>query len=329
MHIEFTSVFDPSREQPDQSGAFPVAALLRHAAFIEDADFDRLTIAGSGPQSTRAAYLVLENSPELGAILTHKIDQMSAESAAEQFGLFDQLAQGRLALRVLPPSASAFGEKHNAHEQIHESLEEYLTLLRRFWASDHSFDFEGRYHRVTRGHAAAKPFNRLNVPIVLSGRSGIAMQVAARHADIFELTPATKAELRRDIERLRESARVYGRADKIAMSLAVRTTIADTREQAVLLARSHEQSNDSPVTEQQLVGTPEQVALQLLALIDVGIGSFTLHGLQDEDQLVAFARKVMPLVRGAASRRASRSPGDLISGAGIVGFYPASRPLIS
>ena len=98
--------------------------------------------------SGSAAFAVIEHAPQLGALLPHRAGDVSPETAAEQFGLFDQLSRGRLAIKILPPSASAFEEKHDAHERALESLDEYLTVLKRLWASDDPFDFEAHHHRV-------------------------------------------------------------------------------------------------------------------------------------------------------------------------------------
>lgn len=327
MQVEFTSVFDPAREKPEKDGSFPTGALLRHAALLEDVEFDRLQIAGRGSEASKAAFLVLENAPSLGALLTHGADDASPQSAAEQFGLFDQLARGRLALKVEPPSAVAHAEKHNAHELTYEILDEYLTLLRRFWVADHPFDFEGLHHRVSAGHVAAKPFSRSGVPIILGGRSGTAIQVAARHADVFALNPGPVAELRREVARFRAASIPYGRSDSVTLSLPVRTIIAETRDKA--LARARSLGSADTAIEHRLVGTPDQVALQFIELVDIGISSFALHGLQDDSQFAAFTRLVLPIVRASAARQEARIPHDLVNSVGAFGYYPNGRPLIS
>ncbi len=102
--------------------------------------------------------MVLENAPQIGALLPHRAGEISPDTAAEQFGLFDQLARGRLTLRILPPTAAAFAEKHDAHERVQESLDEYLTLVKRLWASDEPFDFEGESSPPGSAHVASKPF---------------------------------------------------------------------------------------------------------------------------------------------------------------------------
>jgi len=322
MQVEFTSLFEAQRSPQADSKIFPTAALLRHAALLEDADIDRLLIeAPAHLPSGTAAFALLENAPQLGVVLPHRAGDVSLEMAAEQFGLFDQLSRGRLVLKVVPPSTAAFAEKHDAHERALASLDEYLTLLKRLWASDDPFDFEGEYHRVARGHAAAKPFGGRQVPLLLGGLSGVAIKVAAKHADLFSLRPVPVAELRQDIARLRAAAIGYGRADRIGFSLAVRPIIGATREKAWALSAALGPVEADRLPENRLVGTAEQVALQFINLVDLGVSDFVLHGMQDEEQLGLFARHVLPMVRNSASRQGNRGIHDLLTGAGAFGIY--------
>ncbi len=322
MQVEFTSLFEAQRAPHQTNQSFPTSALLRHAALLEDAEIDRVLIETPAHlPSGNAAFAVLENAPQVGLLLPHRVGDVSPETAAEQFGLFDQLSRGRLALKILPPSTVAFAEKHDAHERAFASLDEYLTLLKRLWASDEPFDFEGEYHRVARGHVAAKPFGGRQVPLLLSGLSGVAIKAAAKHADLFALRPVPIAELRQDIARLRNAAIGYGRADRIAFSLAVRPIIGATREQAWALSAALGPVETDRLPENRIVGTPEQVALQFINLIDLGVSDFVLHGLQDEEQLGLFVRHVLPMVRNSASRQGNRGLRDLLTGAGAFGIY--------
>ena len=193
---------------------------------------------------------------------------------------------------------------------------------KRLWASDEPFDFEGEYHRVAHGHAAAKPFGRGRIPLLLGGLSGVAIKVAAKHADLFALRPVPVAELRQEIARLRSAAVGYGRADRLGFSLAVRPIIDATREKAWALSAALGPVESDRLPENRLVGTAEQVALQFINLIDLGVTDFMLHGLQDEEQLSLFAHDVLPMVRNSASRQSSRGIRELLTGAGAFGIYP-------
>lgn len=327
MQVEFTSLFEASRVPSSTGHGFPVAALLRHAGLLEDAEIDRLliTAAPGGEQPNQAAFLVLENAPSVGAVLSHRVGDISPVTAAEQFGLFDQLSRGRLSIRLTPPATAAFAEKHNAHELIFENLDEYLTLLKRLWASEDPFDFEGQHHRIVGGHVASKPFRGSKIPLILGGQSGTAVKVAAKHADVFALNPAPLAALRQDIARVRAAALGFGRADRIAFSLSVRPLIADSRDEAWAKSAALGPVNPEVLPETRLIGTTDQVALQFINLADLGVTDFVLHGLQDEEQLERFVQRVLPLVRNAISRQEARGLRDLLTGSGTFGMYPTPR----
>lgn len=324
MHVEFTSLFEAQSVPDANSATFPTAALIRHAALLEDADIDNVLIdQASASPARNGPFSVLESASQLGVVFEYRAGELSPEAAAEQFGLFDQLSRGRLTIKLLAPSLAGFAEKHDAHERTLELLDEHLTLIKRLWASEEPFDFEGVHHRLTRGHVASKPFGRRNIPLVMSGLSGSAIRVAAKHADVFVLRPAPVAELRQDIARFRDAALSFGRTDRIALSLAVRPLIGATRDAAWALANGRKHNNAAGREENLLVGTAEQVALQFISLVDLGITDFVVHGLQDEQQLELFSRQVLPLVRNSALRHTARGIRELLSGTGAFGIYAA------
>src|SRR5690606_41664274 len=56
------------------------------------------------------------------------------------------------------------------------------------------------------------------LPVRIAGYSGKAVEVAARHASIFELPPGPPGEIIVTIERVRNAARSFGRSHKIRFS---------------------------------------------------------------------------------------------------------------
>lgn len=322
MSVEFTSLFEASRVTNVPGAPFPTADLLRHAAHLEELELDRLQVAPVPTGSfAPASFVVIENAPWLGVTLAHRAGELSPEEAAEQFGLLDQLSAGRLVLSLQRPGGVAFQEKHNARALALDSFDEYLTLLKRLWAADEPFDYEGAHYRVAAAHAVSKPYNRSSVPLIIDGRAG---WVAAKHADVISLDAAPVTQLRKAVAELRAEAANFGRSDRVGFQVEIQPVVGDTREAAWRLASVQTSSDLALETSIRLVGTPEQVALQLIALVDLGISNFLVRGLQDEAQLRAFGGKVAPLVRNAAARQTSRRIGDLIAGVGDLGIYPTA-----
>jgi alkanesulfonate monooxygenase len=319
MHVEFTSLFEPDRSL-GRADHFPTAELLRHAALLEDNEIDRLQVApGATGNFAPTSFVVIENAPLLGVTLAHRAGEWSPEEAAEQFGLLDQLTSGRLAISVQPPANALFEEKHDARASVLSSFDEYLTLLKRLWAAGEPFDFEGAHHRVTDAHVASKPFNRSHVPLILAGAAGT---VAVKHADVVRIDAAPIPRLRRNVAELRTEAANFGRSDRVGFQVEVRPIVGETREAAWQSAAVQASSDLARETAIRLVGTAEQVAVQFIALVDLGIGNFLVRGLQEEGQLAIFGSEVAPLVRNAAARQTRRRIGHLMAGVGDLGIYP-------
>jgi alkanesulfonate monooxygenase SsuD/methylene tetrahydromethanopterin reductase-like flavin-dependent oxidoreductase (luciferase family) len=67
------------------------------------------------------------------------------------------------------------------------SLAEACTIIRRLWAEDKPFDFDGAYHHVTGAWCNPKPLQRPHPPILIGGRSLGTLRVVAEHADTWNM----------------------------------------------------------------------------------------------------------------------------------------------
>jgi len=337
MHIEF--VADTSALTGNgHASRVDADGIRRFAAVAEETGYDRVRIAGlaDGHDATVLASYILHTTSHLGVLTAHDASLVAPEIAAQQIATLDRLSRGRLAIGITPGEAGAHG-----HEERPGRLDEYLGLLKRLWSNDKPFDYEGKYYRANGAFAPAKPHNDSRVPISLTGLSGTAIKVAARHADIFALPPSTIAGTRLTIERVRAASACHRRADAIRFSYPLRAIVAPTKAEAwamaeQLLGRS---ARPAPATQPRaawnwndadrmrnlaadnfvrtaetgseeaalIAGTPEQVALAILDHYGAGISDFVPHGFSSDEEAALFGREVIPLVRNASRHRVAHA----------------------
>ncbi len=243
-----------------------------------------------------------------GIALTHWSGVMDPVVAARQIAALDRLADGRLSLRFLfgPDGHHEGGDQVGpveadpadaGHVETLRQTDEYLVLLKRLWSNDQPFDHEGPSYSVSGGFVERKGPQAADIPIRMGGVSGVALDVAGRHATVFELTPGSAGEIRDLMQRVEAAAARYGRAGKIRFALPVLFTPAG-------------QGGD--VTHSVAVsGPPARVVQTLLGYAALGICEFMVSGLDDDDAIAIFSRDIAPVFQRTVPIQAARRDAGL------------------
>jgi alkanesulfonate monooxygenase len=104
--------------------------------------------------------------------------------------------------------------------------DEYLRVLRRYWTATEPFDFDGEFYQLRQAFTPVRCFQQPHVPVYFGGSSAEALQVAARHADVYAQWGEPLAETAEHIQRVLGLAAEHGRRPRI--SLSTRPILADT-----------------------------------------------------------------------------------------------------
>jgi alkanesulfonate monooxygenase len=293
MSVEFTHVPTTNRRHlpqylsPDNTswgGPDPRSRRLAlESAFrtiVVDGPAGILTNMDVAAETARATATV-------GIALTHWSGVIHPVVAAQQIAALDRLSDGRLSLRFLLGPDGQIGDgtdQVGSHVEALRQTDEYLVLLKRLWSNDQPFDHEGPHYSVAGGFVEKKGPQGPDIAIRMGGVSGVALDVAGRHATVFELTPGAPEEIRDLMERVEAAAARYGRAGKIRFALPV------------LLSPSGQAGRIGPSGPTIGVSGPtSRIAQTLLGYAALGISEFMVSGLDDEDFIAAFARDIAPV----------------------------------
>jgi alkanesulfonate monooxygenase SsuD/methylene tetrahydromethanopterin reductase-like flavin-dependent oxidoreductase (luciferase family) len=173
-----------------------------------------------------------------------------------------------------------------------EQLEETLQILKALWTQE-TVTFQGRHYAVTAAHCEPKPDP---LPPILVGVQGPRLlQIVARYADDWNAAWLSPADYRQRLAVFEEACRQVGRDPAhIRRSWFGRCTcVPSERAAASLHGRG-------------LLGTPDQIAAQIQAYIDLGVEYFLLGSweLDDRQTVELLAQEVFPrfTVTGKKSR---------------------------
>jgi FMNH2-dependent dimethyl sulfone monooxygenase len=107
---------------------------------------------------------------------------------AKATATLDHVSGGRAGLNVVAGSSKTafnqFGKEIEDHVTRYEHTEEFVQVLKQFWASEKEFDHDGKFLKVMNGLSWPKPLQQPLPPLVNAGISGRGRDFACRHADI-------------------------------------------------------------------------------------------------------------------------------------------------
>jgi alkanesulfonate monooxygenase SsuD/methylene tetrahydromethanopterin reductase-like flavin-dependent oxidoreductase (luciferase family) len=153
-------------------------------------------------QRLRLGVLVTSNRlrpPALLAKMAATVDVISGGRL--EFGIGaggSQLPGNPVVMELVHREYGAYGVPVVPAVEAVRALGEACTIMRRLWAEDEPFDFDGRCYQLAGAICEPKPVQRPGPPVMI-GASGerSALRVVAEHADIWNCAGRGVAEFRR------------------------------------------------------------------------------------------------------------------------------------
>ncbi|MDA0569792.1 LLM class flavin-dependent oxidoreductase [Burkholderia gladioli] len=238
MSVEFIGMIQSQKQSEIHPPAGPVVDRDYVRAFAqahEQAGFDRILVPhhSTGPSATLTISYAAAVTERVNFMLAHRPGFTEPTLAARQIATLDQFSGGRLGVHFISGGSDSEQQRDGDfldHDQRYARTDEYLGILRRIWTEDRPFDHEGAYYRFRQGFSEVKPAQRPHVPIYFGGASAAALEVAAKHADIYALWGESLDQVRELTGRVRAAAAAQGR--QIRFSVSFRPILAATEDAA-------------------------------------------------------------------------------------------------
>ncbi|MGB7076214.1 MAG: LLM class flavin-dependent oxidoreductase, partial [Xanthobacteraceae bacterium] len=123
-----------------------------------------------------------------GVISTSHVALNHPIAAAKQSTVIDHISGGRYTLNIVNgwnyPEMEMFGVSLLEHEARYVCAEEWLTIVKRLWTEDETFDFDGKFYRIKGGYLQPKPIQKPHPAIMNAGSSERGRHFACRHCDL-------------------------------------------------------------------------------------------------------------------------------------------------
>jgi alkanesulfonate monooxygenase len=191
----------------------------------EEGGFDKVLIgySSSSPDGFTVASFAASATERLGFLIAHRPGFVAPTLAARKAATLDHFTNGRIAIHIITGGSDADQQKDGDwldHDKRYRRTDEYLEIVRRVWTSDTPFDYEGEFYRIKDAFSAIKPLQKPHIPLYFGGASGPAVQVGAKHSNVYALWGEPIAAVKERIAEVRAALRKFLTNNKKSIHIA-------------------------------------------------------------------------------------------------------------
>lgn len=212
-------------------GEISPAFVVEFAQAHEAAGFDMVLVgySSSSAEGFLVAMHAAAQTERMSFLVAHRPGFVAPTLFARKAATFDHLTGGRLALHIITGKTDAeqWGDGDFTPKAArYERAQEYLHLMKRTWASDGPFDFDGQYYRVRGAHSDVRPLQKPHPLIMFGGASEGALEMGAAECDVFAIYAEPRATTAERIAAFCARAAKHDRT--VGFNMSVRPIIAAT-----------------------------------------------------------------------------------------------------
>jgi dimethylsulfone monooxygenase len=296
---------------------------------VRAASFETLTHAAALAAVTR----------KIAIFATVHVPLVHPVFAAKALMTVDHVSRGRAGLNIVcgwnQGEFDMFGHRQSEHDDRYAQGHEWYAILTRIYESEVPFDYQGKFYDLKQVIGAPAPVQQPR-PVTLSAAfSPAGRRFAAKTSDFLFTTFRSFETVKPHI------AEIEGHASEAGREVGVLTTThvvcRETEAEAHQYYRFYAEENadaDAVTFHQRmkeahygavepdvmqlerrryaggtgsypLVGTPEQIADEMIAMHELGLAGVTVSFVNFNDELPFFVERVLPLLEQAGLRGAT------------------------
>src|SRR5579883_2609933 len=162
----------------------------RFSRVHEEGGFDTVLVGygSTGPDGFGVASYAAQKTERLRFLIAHRPGFVAPTLAARKAATLDQFSNGRIALHFITGGSDAEEQRDGDwldHDARYRRTNEYMEIVHQIWTSERPIDFEGEFYRIKGGYSEVKPRQQPHIPMYFGGMSEAALEVGARHADVY------------------------------------------------------------------------------------------------------------------------------------------------
>jgi alkanesulfonate monooxygenase len=183
------------------------------------------------------ATAALARSRNAGLLIAVRPGMFDAAMYAKMVSTLANLFPERVRINIVTGSSLAenamYGDME-PHEKRYERTHEFMKLLRLFWTHQGPINYESERYKYVGSVLEPKP--PYPVPLYFGGASEPAMRIAAELADCYLIWGEPMEMVKTRVNRIRELAHEFGRANRLRIGLRTHVVVRETEEEAIAAA---------------------------------------------------------------------------------------------
>lgn len=221
-----------------------LAYLTKVAQTAEEAGFEGILIPTGTPylDAWLVGSAIVHHTTKITPLVAFRPGFIAPPLAAKMASTLDQLSKGRLAVNVVSggsPCELAQDGDFLSHDERYERADEFLEVVKKLW-NEENVNHKGNYFSVENGELKPSNYEKRQIPLFFGGSSEAALEVAARHADVYLQWGEPVDHVRKQIMDLNQRAAKYGRTLQhgVRIHIIVRDTEEDAWQEVERLAKN-------------------------------------------------------------------------------------------